>query len=83
MTVGNFGIGTFSQSGGNVVTNYLALGAYGNSSGTYTLGSGLLYVIPGAEYIGQYGNGVFTQSSGTNTGDNDLILARAAAVYTT
>ena len=65
--VGDYGVGTFSQSGGvNAVANNLTV--YSNSSGpasSYTLSSGSLSA--NQLNVGSIGMGVFAQSGGTNT----------------
>ena len=61
--VGNYGSGTFSQSGGTNTVNSL----YVASSGSYALsGSGVLAAAYG-ETVGNSGFGTFNQSGGTNT----------------
>ena len=68
-TVGDSGMGSFTQSGGTNNAGNLFLTAFALSrgeSGTYNLyGSGLLSV-PGDELVGASGTGIFTQSGGTN-----------------
>ncbi len=73
--VGDFGTGSFSQSGGiNSVSTQLVLGY--NSSGTYNLsGSGLLSTTGGIELIGESGTGSFTQSGGTHSVSAGLEIA--------
>jgi hypothetical protein len=75
--VGNFGNGTFTQTGGTAsVTNELDLGEFANSVGVYNLsnttGTGSLTV--GTLDVGYQGSGTFTQSGGTNQ-TGTLILA--------
>jgi T5SS/PEP-CTERM-associated repeat protein len=69
--VGNKGVGTFNQSGGNNTINGengLALGEQSGSAGTYLLsGTGSLSVTGGNELVGVSGTGVFNQSAGNNT----------------
>ncbi len=79
--VGYSGSGSFFQTGGtNTIHIYsesgqtpagFVLGYYASSSGSYNLsGNGQLYASGNAysayEFVGYYGNGVFTQSGGTN-----------------
>ena len=88
--VGNYGTGTFTQTGG---TNTVSGGLYLNCAfdpttgswlpaGAYTLSGGALQASN--EYIGYGGNGIFTQSGGTNTVTGDLSLeAGTAGTYGT
>ena len=76
--VGSSGSGAFSQSGGtNSIGGNGSGGLYlGNnlgSSGSYTLSGGSLSVSGNGEFVGQSGNGTFTQPGGTNN--------NATAVY--
>ena len=86
--VGNGGNGMFNQSGGTNTITSGSLGAFlgletagfilaydGSSTSTYSLSGGAL-AVTGAEVIGFYGSGTFTQSAGTNTiaGGNELDL---------
>ncbi|MBI4938620.1 MAG: PEP-CTERM sorting domain-containing protein [Nitrosomonadales bacterium] len=65
-TIGNSGIGAFTQSGGtNTMSTSLVLGYGSTGNGSYTLNSGNLSA--GGEFIGRAGTGTFTQSGGTNT----------------
>ena len=67
--IGNYGSGTFTQSGGtNTVTGNLYVGNASGSSGTYNLSGGSLSAY--VEAIGVYGSGSFTQSGGTHTVDD-------------
>ncbi len=68
--VGYYGNGTFSQSGGiNSISvlsaPYLYIGYEPGSSGTYNLSNGNL--TASLLYVGASGNGVFTQTGGTNS----------------
>jgi hypothetical protein len=75
MLIGNYGTGTFTQTGGtNTATNGLFLGQHSGSSGTYHLsGTGVLSAY--SESIGSYeGTGTFNQSGGTNTVTSGLRL---------
>ena len=67
--VGDGGSGSFTQSGGsNVSSNYVYVGYFSGSSGTYTLNNGSLSVLNGYnEFLGYDGTGTFTQSGGSNT----------------
>jgi len=71
------GTGAFIQSGGTNETEHLSVGGgyhiSSTATGTYDLtGTGSLSAT--WESIGPSGTGTFTQSSGTNTVTNDLIL---------
>ena len=86
LTVGAYGIGYFTQSGGtNNVTDRLVLGAarYGLQlgSGTYDLsGSGSLSTSN--LYVGGLGSGTFTQSGGSVTIAPGLATSSALAIGT-
>ncbi len=75
--VGYSGSGSFIQSGGtnaisNYLTNYLTLGCFAGSVGSYQLsGSGLLTGF--AVTVGNSGSGTFTQSGGTNAITNGTL----------
>ena len=72
--IGQFGSGTFTQSGGtNTLSLDLHLGSQTGSSGSYNL-SGTGALSASEEFIGLYGNGTFTQSGGTNTVRSELYL---------
>ena len=62
--------GTFTQSGGtHTIYDFypLSIGANSGSKGSYTLsGTGTL-VTNGAEFVGGFGAGTFTQTGGSNT----------------
>ncbi len=78
LIVGNYGAGTFSQSGGvNAVASNLYLGNDGGSA-AYNLSGGSL-AAPW-EYVGYFATGsVITQSGGTNSVTSGLYLGYAAA----
>ncbi|HEX3601949.1 MAG TPA: hypothetical protein VHU84_17480, partial [Lacipirellulaceae bacterium] len=69
--IGIDGIGTINQTGGTnlIETNGLALGFNNAGIGNYSLDVGTLSVA-GDENIGFSGQGVFTQTSGSNTSAN-------------
>ncbi len=71
-TIGYYGTGRFTQSGGtNTVGNDLILGHGAGSQGYYDLnGTGSLTTFD--ELIGNYGVGSFSQSGGTHTVSNAL-----------
>jgi hypothetical protein len=72
--IGYSGRGTFEQSGGtNTIAvgtgsfNFLDIGVFAGSKGTYNLsGTGSL-VVDTIEYVGDVGTGVFNQTGGTNS----------------
>ena len=67
--VGDFGVGTFSQSGGtNSIANSLYLGYNSGSNATYSLGATGQLSAAG-EYVGYVAGatGLFQQAGGTNT----------------
>ena len=74
---GNGGSGTFTQSGGAIVLQNayydgnLYLGYNSADSGAYNLSAGKLTVANNT-YVGYNGTGTFTQSGGTNTGEEFL-----------
>ena len=75
--VGDFGSGTFNQLGGtNSIGSgsSLAVGYSVGSTGTYNLLGGSLSVSGGSEFIGDSGNGTFTQSGGTHSISSGLHL---------
>ncbi len=79
--VGYFGTGSFTQSGGTHTVTALYLGTAAGASGSYTLsdsGSGSLLSVVGNEFIGEGGSGIFTQSGGTNTVGNNLVVGDLA-----
>jgi autotransporter-associated beta strand protein len=69
LSVGNYGPGSFTQSGGtNTVANILYVGY--DSGGTYTLNTGTLALTStttGKLWVGEYAAGNFTQYGGTTT----------------
>ncbi|MGO9114456.1 MAG: beta strand repeat-containing protein [Thermoguttaceae bacterium] len=67
-TIGDSGIGVFTQSGGtNMAGNTFILGNQSGSTGIYNLsGTGLLQAY-NCEFVAYFGMGTFTQSGGTNT----------------
>jgi autotransporter-associated beta strand protein len=84
--VGYAGSGSFTQSGGtNAMSGFLSLGKVSSTdpanpnggSGNYLLNSGLL-TAP-SEYVGDAGNGSFTQSGGMNSATTGLFVALAAS----
>ena len=77
--IGNYGIGTFTQSGGtHTVVGSLYLGYYYNGGGTYGTGSYALsngtLTVNGSTYVGYSGEGTFNQTGGTHTVALDLVL---------
>ena len=71
--VGNGGMGTFTQSGGNsTISNLLYLGFNAGDSGTYNL-SGSGHVSANGEYVGLSGSGTFTQPGGINSANNGYL----------
>jgi autotransporter-associated beta strand protein len=73
-SVGNYGTGTFNQSGGsNNVNGTLYLGYYSGSSGSYGLSNSGALSVTNA-YVGNSGTGTFNQSGGTNSISTSLIL---------
>jgi len=69
-TVGNEGTGNMLQTGGSLtVTDTLSLGHEAGSNGNYNLTGGTLTVL-GAEYVGFFGDSLFTQSGGLHTVQN-------------
>lgn len=74
-TIGQYGVGTFKQTGGTAhFTEGLTLGL-GNGlsgSGTYNLSGGNLSAD--SECVGYRGTGAFNQSGGSNTVAQDLVL---------
>ncbi len=71
--IGQYGTGSFYQSGGtHTVTNNLVLARGLGSNGSYELNGGSLSA--NNETVGATGNGVFTQNDGTNTVTNELSL---------
>ena len=68
LDVGNYGTGTFTQSGGDVVTGAsdVRVGWNSNANGTYTLNDGTLNPKSWL-HVGWYGTGKFVQNGGTIT----------------
>lgn len=83
LVVGNLGSGSFTQSAGDVTVDRLVLGSTGgsptNSSGQYTL-SGTGTLSSSYTTVGGLGRGSFTQSGGTHTIANDLVLGDGPAL---
>ncbi len=73
--IGEDGTGTFTQSGGSVVTNVdpLYIGDDPSGVGTYALSGTSSSLSTGADYVGVNGTGTFTQSGGTFTTNGNLI----------
>lgn len=81
-SVGLYGTGTFTQSGGtNAVTNNLYLGRYNGGNGSYIL-SGTGSVTATNEYMGYYpsASGSFIQNGGTNTAGNFIVGQSSGSV---
>ncbi len=64
--VGNYGTGTFRQTGGTNTTHAFQIGFYSGSNGTYEL-SGNGQFSAHAGHVGRDGTGTFRQTGGTNT----------------
>jgi hypothetical protein len=82
-TVGNSGIGAFTQSGGfNILGGSLIVGNSPTGSGTYDLSGGSLSAT--VQQIGNSGIGAFTQSGGapTSTVDSSWVITQAAEAPT-
>jgi fibronectin-binding autotransporter adhesin len=73
--VGSSGVGRFVQlDGTSAPSNYLFVGRYAGSNGTYYLSGGLLSTA--SELVGDYGSGAITQTGGTNmVGPSALVLS--------
>jgi hypothetical protein len=78
--VGEYGSGTFTQSGGSATftsetgdLDGLSLGVYTGSNGTYLLSGGTLQVTY-SESIGSGSTGTFIQSGGINTTEYFLVV---------
>jgi hypothetical protein len=78
--VGYAGSGSFVQTGGaNSISGTsgallgLQVGSVPGAFGLYSLSNGTLSVIPD-EIVGEYGNGTFTQTGGTNTSSSNLVV---------
>ncbi len=65
--VGDFGIGSFTQSGtaSNTLSGWMYMGKSAGSSGTYTMNAGTLSAVN--NLIGYGGTGAMTQAAGTTT----------------
>ena len=76
-SIGEKGTGSFVQTGGtNTISGggNLTLGGAATASGLYSLsGTGSL-TVSGNEEVGNGGTGIFNQSGGTNTANNDLFV---------
>jgi fibronectin-binding autotransporter adhesin len=80
IVLGNYGAGTFTQTGGAVQTNStgaITFGDNANSSGTWNQSGGSISTA--SETIGDLGVGAFTQTGGTNTVTGNLTVAFAAS----
>ena len=75
--VASSGTATVAHSGGSVSVTTLYVGTNSNNNGTYLL-SGSAALSAGTECVGFSGNGVFTQTGGTNTISNELVLGNNA-----
>ena len=71
-SIGLYGSGAFSQSGGTNTSVNLYLAGNTGASGSYSLSGGSL--SGGGEFIGLTGSGAFTQSGGTDTVTGTLYL---------
>lgn len=71
--VGNYGKGDFVQTGATHTTDSLWMAEGAGAQGTYDLQDGQLIVAGNAE-IGRSGTGLFTQSGGSASINNDLWL---------
>ena len=82
--VGDYGTGSFTQSGGtNGGSNSaidLTLGYNIGSSGTYVLSGNALLTANG-EFVGLYGTGIFTQTAGSNMINNSSYFQPALSLY--
>ena len=78
-TIGKYGTGDFTQTGGtHTVKDVLSLGRRAGSDGTYTLNDGDL-TVDNRELVGFYGTGTFNQTGGTHTVENTLFLGYGAS----
>ena len=77
MNIGRAGVGTFTQSGGDVYCgNDVVIGDLAAGTGTYVLNGGK--ITPKYwQWVGNYGTGTFIQNGGTNHvwGSNNNVLA--------
>ncbi len=79
-TIGSFGTGVFTQTGGtNTAYTNLILGAYSSGNGTYTLSGSNSVLSLSKALVGSYGTGVIVQKSGTVSITGTLSLAMSAA----
>lgn len=84
--VGNFGTGTFNQTGGTQTiaglasTSGLFVGLFNTGSYNLSNADGTAVLTAAHEYIGCNATGTFTQSDGTHTLNGDLQLGVAAGV---
>ncbi len=70
--IGDYGTGSFTQSGGNhSVSGNVTVASASNSIGTYTLQGGTL-TVSGWETVAATGTGTFAQSGGTHSIGNGL-----------
>ena len=77
MNIGRAGVGTFTQSGGDVYCgNDVVIGDLAAGTGTITLDGGYL-ALRYWQWVGNYGTGTFIQNGGTNHvwGSNNNVLA--------
>ena len=73
--------GAFIQSGGTNAANCFSLGWYTGGTGTYSLNGGSL-VVANSAFIGDFGNGSFTQSGGSvSVTGGDLSLGYSMVQY--
>ena len=80
--VGNYGTGSVTQSGGDILSSLSAdpscgIGYATNSSGSYTLAGGS-YTLAGSGnlQVGAHGAGTFTQTGGAVTGSGWMVIGR-------
>ena len=77
--VGNFGTGTFTQSGGeHVVAANLSLGDDGAGEGTYNLSGSAILTVNGTSLVGKFGTGTFNHSGGNHNVIGELHVAAGA-----
>jgi len=72
------GGGTLNVLGGDVDVDALVVGGLTAGNGSHTL-SGTQTITAGTETIGQSGTGVFTQTGGTNTVTDQLVLGSGSS----
>jgi hypothetical protein len=75
--IGNFGSGTFIQSGGTHVSDLMEVAAVNGSTGNYRLIGGALNVAN--EFVGYAGNGTFNQSGGSHAVAGNLVVGYNAS----